>query len=290
MYRRHGNKLRWVFMGCDLAVTASVWIGAYLLRFALWPSPDGVPDTHLVFEGLPLVLLLAGVAYHLAGLYEVHRLKQLPREIGVVCKASGLLFVLAITMTFYRRDLYESRLALGLFLLLNVVGLTLARRVVWRVVTYLRGRGMNYGRALIVGSGRPGRLVAATLRANDWTGLEPVGFVDDHAKVEPTSCPLLGPIEQLEQVVADHDIDHVFIALPLSRYGELPRVYRAMSRVLVEGAARARHSESDRHETRDDRGRQRRLPEPPPQSPSRLGARAQTVDRPGARHRRAGAS
>ena len=80
-----------VFLGCDLAVTAAVWLGAYLLRFALWESPAGVPDSELVVRGLPVVLLLAAVAYRLCGLYEVHRLKQLPREFGVVCRASGLL-------------------------------------------------------------------------------------------------------------------------------------------------------------------------------------------------------
>ncbi|MCX7424872.1 MAG: undecaprenyl-phosphate glucose phosphotransferase [Planctomycetia bacterium] len=233
MYRRHGNKLRWVFMGCDLAVTAVVWLGAYVLRFSYWPSPNGVPDTHLVFEALPLVLVAAAAAYHWAGLYEIHRLKPLPREISVVCRAGGLLFLMAITVAFYRRDLYESRLALALFLVLNAVGLTLVRRAVWRAVRYLRSRGMNYGRALIVGTGRPGRLLAATLRDNDWTGLEPVGFVDD-VKVEPTCYPLLGTLDRLEQIVAEHDVDHVFIALPLSRYGELPRVYDALSHVLAE--------------------------------------------------------
>jgi len=234
MYRRHGDKLGVVFLACDLAVTGAVWLGAYALRFALLPSPDGVPDFHLVLRGLPVVLVLAAVAYRLCGLYEIHRLRQLPRELGVVVRASGLLFLLAITVTFYRRDLYESRLALGLFMLLNAAGMTLARRAVWQAVKYLRRRGLNYGRAVIVGAGRTGRLVARTIRANRWTGLEAVGFVDRPGGPEPTLLPRLGTIDQLEGIVAEHDVDHVFVALPLSRYGELPEVYRALSSVPVE--------------------------------------------------------
>jgi len=234
MYRRHGDKLGVVFLACDLAVTGAVWVGAYALRFALLPSPDGVPDFHLVLRGLPVVLVLAAVAYRLCGLYEIHRLRQLPRELGVVVRASGLLFLLAITVTFYRRDLYESRLALGLFMVLNAAGLTLARRAVWQAVKYLRRRGLNYGRAVIVGAGRTGRLVARTIRANRWTGLEAVGFVDRPGGPEPTLLPRLGAIDQLEGIVAEHDVDHVFVALPLSRYGELPEVYRALSSVPVE--------------------------------------------------------
>jgi Undecaprenyl-phosphate glucose phosphotransferase len=234
MYRRHGQKLSLVFLGCDLAITMLVWFAAYFLRYAVWPSPKGIPDFYLVVQGLPTVLLLAALAYHYAGLYEIHRLRQLPRELGVVCMASGLLFLLAITVAFYRRDLYESRLALALFLALNAVSLAVARRMLWRMLRYLRGRGLNYGRAAIVGCGRMGRIVADLIEANRWTGLEAVGFIDLADKPRPARLPRIGSIEQLPDIVARHEIDHVFIALPLSRYGELPQVYRALEGLLVE--------------------------------------------------------
>lgn len=234
MYRRHGQKLGLVFLCCDLATTASVWFGAYFLRYAAWPSPKGVPDFRLLVEGLPTLLILAAIAYRLCGMYEVHRLRQLPRELSMVGMASGLLFLLSITVAFYRRDLYESRLALAMFLGLNAIGLLLARRVLWRVLKFLRGRGLNRGRAVIVGCGRTGRLVAELIENNRWTGLEAIGYVDAPGKVEPVGLPRLGQIEQLPQIVADHAIDHVFVALPLSRYGELPRVYQALNHLLVE--------------------------------------------------------
>jgi Undecaprenyl-phosphate glucose phosphotransferase len=234
MYRRHGNKLGLVFLACDLGVTATAWVVAYVLRFAFWPAPEGVPHFHRVLEGLPLVLLLAAVAYRFCGLYEIHRLRQLPYELGTILKAGCLLFVLVITLTFYRRDFYESRLALALFLAADTAGVTLVRRAVWRVLKYLRGRGLNRGRAVIVGSGRTGRRVAETICNNAWTGLEAVGFVDGAGRVEPTLLPRLGEIGQLDRIVAEHDVDHVFVALPLSRYGELPEVYQALSDVLVE--------------------------------------------------------
>ncbi len=234
VYRRHGNKLGLVFLAGDLLVTTGAWFLAYWTRFCLLPSPDGIPDFHLVVEALPLVLVLATVAYRLAGLYEIHRLRGMPRELGVVLKAGGLLFVLVITTAFYRRDLYESRMALALFFALNALGIAAARRLLWRVLRFFRGRGLNHGRALIVGAGRTGELVAGTIAQNSWTGLQAVGFVDEPTRRELRHLPRLGTIDEIAQVAAEHKIDHVFVALPLTRYGELPRIYQALSDILVE--------------------------------------------------------
>ncbi|MHB8898831.1 MAG: undecaprenyl-phosphate glucose phosphotransferase [Thermoguttaceae bacterium] len=234
MYRRHGNKLGLVFLAVDLAVSTAAWFAAYWARFGLFPSPDGIPDLRLVAGMLPLVLVLASVSYRLAGLYEIHRLREMPRELGVVFKASGLLFVLVITTAFYRRDLYESRTALALFCGLNGMGIAVTRRVVWRVLRYFRGRGLNHGRALIVGGGRMGELVARTIETNNWTGLEAVGFVDKPSGRESRLLPRLGSIEEIVEVAGRHEIDHVFVALPLRRYGELPRIYQALSELMVE--------------------------------------------------------
>lgn len=234
MYRRHGQKLAAIFLACDLAVTAIVWVGAYFLRFQFWASPNGVPDFRSVVEGLPFVLVLAAISYRLVGFYEVHRLQRLPRELGVICQASGLLFLLVITVAFYRRDLYESRIALGLFLMLNVSAITLTRRIIWLALVQLRKRGLNHGRAVIVGAGRTGRLLAKIIQNNRWSGLEAIGFVDQPNKVEPATLPRLGTILQLHEIVARYNIDHVFVALPLTRYGELPLVYHMLGDLLVE--------------------------------------------------------
>jgi Undecaprenyl-phosphate glucose phosphotransferase len=234
MYRRHGQQIGLVFLLVDLAVTASVWFGAYFLRYALWDSPKGVPDLRLVVGGLPTLVLLAAVAYRCCGLYEVHRLRQLPRELGLVCLASGLLFLLVIAVAFYRRDLYESRLALGMFLVLNAAALAATRRLLWLALRWMRSRGLNYGRALIVGGGRTGKLVSEAIRENRWTGLEAVGYIDAAHVPNRSRLRRLGDIDELPQIVAREDIDHVFVALPLARYGELPQVYKALGDLLVE--------------------------------------------------------
>lgn len=234
MYRRHGNKLGLVFLCCDLVVTAAAWLLGYWLRFTFWPAPHGVPKVQSMLASLPMVLLWAAVAYRVCGLYEIHRLRRLPCELGVVFRAGVLLGLLAATTAFYRRDVYESRLAFALFLAVDVVMLTAARRSVWYVLRHLRKYGLNYGRAIVVGTGRHAQRVAQTIVNNPWTGLEAIGFVDRPPKTAPAQLPLLGGLDQLAWIVDRHQIDHVFIALPASRYGELPSVYRALCNVFAE--------------------------------------------------------
>ncbi len=127
MSRRQRQLMALALLASDLVVTALVWFAAYALRFACWPAPAGVPGPELVAVALPQVLLLAVVAYRVCGMYQVHRLRRFWAEAGTVAMASGLLFLLTTTVTFYFRELYESRLALGLFLLLNAAALAASR-------------------------------------------------------------------------------------------------------------------------------------------------------------------
>ncbi len=221
-------------LASDLSVTALVWFAAYALRFACWSAPSGVPRPELVATALPQVLLLAALAYRLCGMYQVHRLRRFWAEAGTVAMASGLLFLLTTTITFYFREIYESRLALGLFLLLNALALAASRRAVWWFFTALRRRGYCQGRAVLVGSGRMARLALDTLTTNRWAGTQIVGYVDRPGQRGVGSLPRLGDIDELPDVIARQGAEYVFVALPLERYGELPQVYAALANVLVE--------------------------------------------------------
>ncbi|MFW6125161.1 MAG: exopolysaccharide biosynthesis polyprenyl glycosylphosphotransferase, partial [Pirellulales bacterium] len=234
MFRRHGDKLSAVFLVCDLSLTAAAWVGAYQLRFGLAPAPLGIPPFSACIASLPIVVLLAALSYRACGLYELHRLSKLPQELATLAKAGGLLFLALIATAFYRRDPYESRLALGIFLVLNVAVLAAARRGLWWLLRALRRRGFNHGRALVVGTGRIARKTVEAIRRNDWTGLEPIGYVDHAGARPPGDLPVLGRIDDLPELVERLAIDFVFVALPTERYPEIRRVYAALSNVVAD--------------------------------------------------------
>src|SRR5947208_2384687 len=144
MIRRSSQPLAVWFLACDLGVTALAWVGAYRLRFGGWlPVEKETPDFSLCLRNLPLVLVLAAVAYRLAGQYLVHRLRRFREEMVAVAKGSALLSLLMMASTFYTHDPYESRGSMVIFMLLSAAATLGVRRLTWEGVRRLRRRGLN---------------------------------------------------------------------------------------------------------------------------------------------------
>jgi FlaA1/EpsC-like NDP-sugar epimerase len=84
--------------------------------------------------------------------------------------------------------------------------------------------------ALIVGAGDTGKLVAKEMIANPRLGFEPIGFVDDdltkqnHMLLE---LPIMGQISAIKQLVEQHGISELVIAMPSAHGDVVRRVVRA---------------------------------------------------------------
>jgi Undecaprenyl-phosphate glucose phosphotransferase len=236
MIKRSSQVLCAWFVFWDLVLTSAAWLGAYYLRFASgWiPIYKPPPEIYLCWRNLPLVLLLGVVAYHLAGQYTIHRLRRFREEMVGALKGTVLLSLLVMATTFYRQDHYDSRATMFLFSLLNTMGILTARRASWFAIRYLRSRGYNESRAVIVGTGRVARKTAWALRHASWMGIRNLGFVEDQPNHWTSDLDILGTTADLPRLIAKYGIEHVFISLPLSRYHEARHVFDTLSQTLAE--------------------------------------------------------
>lgn len=235
MIRRSSQPLVVWFFAWDLSLATAAWVGAYLLRFSgLFPITKDQPDFALCVRNLPLVLLLAAVAFHLGGMYLVHRLRRGREEMVAVGKGSALLSLLVMATTFYRHDPYESRGTMVLFTALTAASVFLIRRLTWAVIRKLRTRGFNQSYAIIVGTGRVARKTARALRHASWMGLRNLGFVEDNPTRWTSDLSILGTTDDLPALVEKHHVGHVFIALPLNRHAEARKVFDVLSQTFVE--------------------------------------------------------
>ncbi|HMP01490.1 MAG TPA: undecaprenyl-phosphate glucose phosphotransferase [Gemmatales bacterium] len=219
------------FLAWDVALTMVAWVTAYFIRFHTgWLEvTKNTPSWSDCLVHLPVLAVLGPIAYYLAGMYDVNRLRRHREELASVAKGTGLLMLLVLAAIFYQQDPYESRLTMGLFLAACFVLVWATRRIWWQLIRSLRRRGVNAKPALIVGTGRIARKMARALRHASWTGMTAVGHVEDQPSRWTSDLHILGGISDLPRLVEEHRVDHVFIALPLNRFHEARRVFDVLS-------------------------------------------------------------
>jgi Undecaprenyl-phosphate glucose phosphotransferase len=222
----------------DLIVLAAAFGLAYTVRF--W-SPHFLP-----YEGLSpwnntvRILATIGVLYPLAinsfGLYRAARIRSFLDDVFSLFKAWLLASMGLVTVTYFFQPVRYSRLVLGLFFILSLLLLVLARYAFRRALQAIRRRGYNSKDVLVVGAGALGRRVLGTLQDHRELGFRVVGVLTRHPDkvgTELEGAPIIGDLDQLEQVMASRRIDQVVIALPLEEQGAL----RGMMAVLSESTA-----------------------------------------------------
>ncbi len=236
MIDRRSQLMCFAFFLSDLALTALAWLGAYLVRFESgWLSLRAdAPSFYLCWRQLPLILILAVVAYRMAGQYNIGRLRRFREEMVAVLKGTALLSLFAMAGIFFLHDPYESRLTMLIFSGLTATGILAARRVGWAVIRTLRSRGYNQTFSLIVGTGRTARRLAGTLVRVSWLGIRNVGFVEEKAHPFAGDLDVLGGFAELPELVRKYNISHVFIALPFGRYDDVRRVFSILSQTMAE--------------------------------------------------------
>lgn len=236
MIKRTSQVLSGWFLLSDLVITAAAWAGAYYLRFhSGWiPVHKAPSDFKLCLQSLPAVVLLAAVAYRLAGQYAVHRFRRFREETVGVLKGTALLALLVMGTTFFLQNPYDSRATMLLFTALASVGVLSGRRISWAAVRWLRSRGYNQTTAVVVGSGRVARKTARALRRAGWMGIKNLGFVEDQPGRWAGDLDVLGTTAELPQLIQRYGIEYVFIALPMRRYHDARHVFDILSQTLVD--------------------------------------------------------
>ena len=94
------------------------------------------------------------------------------------------------------------------YVLLAITFHLVVRFCVYRIIGFLRAKGVTSYRTLIVGGGLVAGQIAASLRERPQYGLRPIGFLDVDPLIQPGS---LGPLSHLGEVTdlgrAIHDLD-----------------------------------------------------------------------------------
>jgi exopolysaccharide biosynthesis polyprenyl glycosylphosphotransferase len=230
---------RTILVLLDLLATYLALALAYHLRFTveIVPVTKGLPPFGPYLALVPIITLIWPVVFYFRGLLTGRPLRSRVEELFAVSVAVGIaIIVLNAGLGFYREFTY-SRVVLLLFAGLDVILVSVGRLVYWRVMARVWSSAKRRHRALIAGGGELGRMVAEKLRHHREMGLDVVGFLDDDpgkANARFDGVPVRGPLDDLERVVREEDVQLLYVALPMTAQHKTVRLLKRAEPLLLD--------------------------------------------------------
>jgi len=200
----------------DLLISTGAVLASFLLRF------DGnIPDGTPVLLGIAGSLVLKAVAYLLGGLHRRSWSNLTFRDIGgLLALGSFVAVVGTMLLVLFGAQVGIPRSIAVLDAVMTVMAMSAVRALArYRHEQFVASVvGPDYRkRVLVIGAGEAGALTVRELLRHPETGMKPIGFLDDDRNKQGqrvASVPVLGTIDNASEIILEHKIDEVLIAMP----------------------------------------------------------------------------
>jgi exopolysaccharide biosynthesis polyprenyl glycosylphosphotransferase len=222
MKRRADALFTLLLVANDSAMVVLAFYLAYWLRqvIAFPPLVNLAPfGDYVGMMAIQVVAML--VLYFFSRLYDVKRsMPRLDEFYRIFAATSiGTIVTIASTTFLFKNSSMEpdfSRVMVIYSWLLTVVLVTVSRSLFVLIRNWLRKRGLWSDRLLIVGTGDVGRMILQRVRQMPRLGYRVVGFVDGESSPgqEIMGVPVLGGVDDIPDIIKEHDIEEVIIGRP----------------------------------------------------------------------------
>ena len=172
-----------------------------------------------------VVFLLTLFFFHSSDLYRPWRGQKLLTEFNVILKAwAGVVGAVLFLLFAFKVAHHHSRAVLITWFLVSPLAVFLVHSLSRISLRLLRSRGFNQRTTVIVGAGELGLSLARYIEKNSWIGIQISGFFDDrkiskdlkfYGNGKNAKPLLLGTIADLHPYLEKHNVDFVYITLPM---------------------------------------------------------------------------
>jgi Undecaprenyl-phosphate glucose phosphotransferase len=209
-----------IYLINDAVASNLAMLAAWFLRFRfeVIPLTKGQQDLATYAQLLPIVTIVFPLAFAVQGLYRIRPARSKTEEWLSVAIGSVVATVVLSGVLLWVRpghpDVLYSRATLLIFMLCATVFVIVGRIFVRAFVERRHRDGRDVDRVLIAGNGELARAVVERIEAHGELGFRIVGYLRNGDDSVLGDLPCLGAIDEAEQIVASHAVDHVFVALP----------------------------------------------------------------------------
>ncbi len=221
MIQKKHRTLASIYLINDALASNLAMLAAWFLRFQfeVIPVTKGQQDFTTYLKLLPVVTIVFPLAFAVQGLYRIRPTRGRAEEWLQVAVGSVVATVVLSGVLVWVRpghpDVPYSRATLLIFLVCAMLFTSLGRTLMRAALERRHRAGKDLDRVLIAGNGELARAVVERMNARrNELGFRIVGYLKNGDEAEIPSLECLGAIEQAEDVVRAHAIDHVFVALP----------------------------------------------------------------------------
>ncbi|HEY0139566.1 MAG TPA: undecaprenyl-phosphate glucose phosphotransferase [Thermoanaerobaculia bacterium] len=240
MIEKKQKALAWVYLVNDAFMASSAMLLAWFLRFhfELIPVTKGQQDLATYAKLIPFLAVIFPLAYAVQGLYRMRTTRGKTEEWVSIAIGSIVGTVVLSGLALWIRpgdpEFPYSRATLAMFMFLTIVLTIIGRSIVRATVERRHRQGRDLDRVLIAGNGELARAVFDRMKAHrDQLGFRMVGYLRNGDEGEIEGLPCLGTIDEAEVVIGEHDIDHVFVALPHASSQKMMALLDRLVRSLV---------------------------------------------------------
>ncbi len=211
-----------------VSMLLAFWVSFLSPLTWIFPPTKGVPPLAEYLKAFPATLVVFFIVFKAFHLYRRKTYFSSSWHFFTITKAVTVALFSLMALTFlYREDFTYSRRLLAWGWLFSIVLVTFSRRVIDKLELGIWKRNRKFRSILLLGAGEMARRVLKNFADNPRWGAEVVGVLrfDDASFAEDwNGLPVLGTVEQFEDVIREHPIDEVIITrldLPHSRIMEI---------------------------------------------------------------------
>lgn len=238
MIRKNQRFLTQLYILTDFAFIQVSFLLAWWLKFE---SGWILKEASLSVETYAFWSIIYGVIAVFIGilisLYSPKRKKRFSDEVFKIFQIHFISLFVLLSLMFFVKQVDISRYYLAIYMILNLLFIMLYRYFVKRSLKHFRKKGFNKQFVLIIGAGSLGQKFHDNLKQYPELGFEIVGFLDDQrvwdAAEKVKYKPIMGTVNELEQILERKLIDEVVLALPLDAHHRFPKIVAICEKVGV---------------------------------------------------------
>lgn len=218
MLRRRNPKYSFITLGVDALVIIGAYFLAYWFRFSgHWVSVTDIPPFLEYAKAIVLIVPVMIFVFRSNHLYSVRSPLSPMDEFFAVIRATSLLFLIVMAMTFAYREFSYSRIVILIAWCFSIVSVLLERFVIRKAEAFEKARKRDVNRLLILGINRNARKLIERIQASPRYDYKIIGILaqqkhDGEKHLE--SLPILGAFEDFDRVVEEFGITEVVLTEP----------------------------------------------------------------------------